>query len=380
MNKIQINILIDAVGWEIAQRNNFLSEGFALRKKVKTILGYSSAAQPTILTGKIPAEHTQWSMYYYSPEYSLFRGLGLEALELFPSRIVHNHRIVRKLNYYIEKVKEISAYFNIYCIPFNRLKYFNLAAKKDIYDPAAFDSCLSIFDLLANAKIPYKVWKWNIPTEQAFIELREAIASGKYQFFFLYSPMMDSLMHSVGTKADSAVKKLRWLESEVAAVKKCAEKRGGEVEINVFSDHGMTDTISSYNIMKGVKQLQLTEGKDFLAFYDSTMARFWFFSDIARNKIEDFLRSQTYGKILADDELKNLGVYFEDRRYGERIFLMNPGCLVVPSYMGMSSIAAMHGFSPDDKNSDAMFMSTNSDAEVEHIKDIYFVMENYIKE
>lgn len=380
MKKVQINILVDAVGWEVSQTNSFLDrDDFPCRRKVKTILGYSSAAQPTILTGKMPSEHKQWAMFYHSPDESIFKGLGLSALEMFPSRIVHNRRIVRYLSRYVQKVRGIGNYFHLYEIPFNRLKEFNLSAIRDIYEPGGFNAVDSIFDLLVKTNVSYRVWKWSCPTAQAFSELKQAVCAGEENFFFLYTPTMDSLMHGIGPEDGDVGKKLEWFERKILEVKELAEKSFDDVEINVFSDHGMALTIGTQNIMQEIQSLDLIEGKDYLPFYDSTMARFWFFSDDARHEIVSFLSNQKYGTILDDEVLSDLGVFFNDRSYGDLIFLMDPGYLIVPSYMGHKPVKAMHGFSPDHKDSDAVFISNKQhDTAVAHIKDIFTVMAGFV--
>jgi hypothetical protein len=40
------------------------------------------------------------------------------------------------------------------------------------------------------------------------------------------------------------------------------------------------------------------------------------------------------------------GVAFADARYGDDVFLLEPGALLVPSFMGHTPVAAMHGYDP----------------------------------
>src|SRR5207249_466423 len=80
------------------------------------------------------------------------------------------------------------------------------------------------------------------------------------------------------------------------------------------------------------------------------------------------------GRILRDAELDSLGILFPDRRYGEIIFLMEPGCLLShsdfngPGWMPVG----MHGYHPDDPYSDAVFLTNRRPAtELSHIADIH---------
>ena len=130
--------------------------------------------------------------------------------------------------------------------------------------------------------------------------------------------------------------------------------------------------------MKEVDALGWKMPDDYLAVYDSTMARLWFCNEEARMSINGCLRSQTYGHILSDAELQELGVYFSDRRYGETIFLLNTGCMFYRSdfHSGNWLPNGMHGYHPNDPYSDAVFLSNRPPVSpLKTIRDIYDYME-----
>ena len=60
-----------------------------------------------------------------------------------------------------------------------------------------------------------------------------------------------------------------------------------------------------------------------------------------------------------DDEREALGVRFRDRRYGDLVFLLDPGWILssngfnAPGWMP----SGMHGYHPDDPYSEAIFLS-----------------------
>src|SRR4051812_33385810 len=72
---LQVFVLIDALGWKILEQYEFLSDILPKRMPLRTVLGFSSGAIPSMLTGTIPAEHGHWNLYYYDPEGSPFRWL-----------------------------------------------------------------------------------------------------------------------------------------------------------------------------------------------------------------------------------------------------------------------------------------------------------------
>jgi len=132
---------------------------------------------------------------------------------------------------------------------------------------------------------------------------------------------------------------------------------------------------TNVDLMSKVQALGLEFGKDYVATYDSTMGRFWFFNDEARKKVEDVLATVPEGRILSREELKELGCDFEGDQYGELIFLMDAGVMIVPSDMGLTPITGMHGFHPDDADSDASLLSNVEPSyDVRSITDVVHLM------
>jgi hypothetical protein len=98
--------------------------------------------------------------------------------------------------------------------------------------------------------------------------------------------------------------------------------------------------------MARVAALPFRRGRDYIAFFDSTMARFWWRGPEARDAIRRALDAEPRGRWLSKAELANEGVAFADARYGDDVFLLEPGALLVPSFMGRDPVAAMHGYDP----------------------------------
>ena len=104
-----------------------------------------------------------------------------------------------------------------------------------------------------------------------------------------------------------------------------------------------------------VDALGLRFGRDYVAMYDSTMARFWFLERGAEDRIRDLLHHEERGRVLSDADLAAFGCDFPDRRYGHLIFLARAGVLICPSSMGQRTMAGMHGYDPADVASTALF-------------------------
>jgi hypothetical protein len=83
------------------------------------------------------------------------------------------------------------------------------------------------------------------------------------------------------------------------------------------------------------------------------------------------------GRLLADAEVRELGILFLDRRYGELVFLLEPGWLIAGSgFNGPGwTPAGMHGYHPDDPHSDAIFLSSHAPrAALRSITDVFPLM------
>jgi len=193
---------------------------------------------------------------------------------------------------------------------------------------------------------------------------------------YLYLPKLDGLMHHVGTSDQRVKQKLNWYESQIEEVLALAEEMYDEVAFYSFSDHGMADVKGSIDLIPMIEKTGLEFGKDYVAMYDSTMARFWFPNPEARPIIEEALRQVKEGSIVQTEEVKRMRCYFPDNQFGELFFLMNPGILINPSFMGLKAIPGMHGYHPGDKDSYSYMISNRKiPAHVQSITDIRSVME-----
>lgn len=64
---LSIFVFIDAFGWEILKRHqSFMAEMLPYRSPLKSVFGYSSTCNPTILTGLMPHEHGHFSFFFYN--------------------------------------------------------------------------------------------------------------------------------------------------------------------------------------------------------------------------------------------------------------------------------------------------------------------------
>lgn len=353
--QIDLFFFIDAFGWKLLQEHpQFLKDLAIDRKPLDTILGYSSACDPSIISGLLPFEHKLWSSFYYSPSTCPYK--WAKWLKYLPQSITDNHRTRHLLSKLIKKVCKFSGYFQIYNVPFDKLPLFDYAEKKSLWAPGGLPSGKTVFDRLHEKKIPYYVGDNHNEKEQIAILERE-IKNQSIEFAYLLFGKLDAKLHSLGTKNKDISNLITTYDTIIRNAVSLAKKYYEEVNFYVFSDHGMHDVTETLNLQNLIERLQLSYNKDYVAFYDSTMARFWFFNNESKEKITSLLKEQKKGKILSKEELIKFGVHFPNHKYGELIFLVNKGVLIVPSYMGKKAVKGMHGYHPYDKESLAMITS-----------------------
>ncbi len=372
---LSVFVLIDALGWKYLEGREFLSDFLPYRRPLRTVLGFSSGAIPSILTGAMPSGHGHWNLFYFDPQGSPFR--WLRFFRFLPDPLLDN-RVSRKL------IKELGRRFLglgplFECSVSPRLMpYFNWVERKNIYDRGGITGAPSIFDQLAELGIPHEIYTYHDATDAEIMKRAEKdIRAVEKCFFFLYLSEMDMFLHMNCNEPKKIEERLAWYEERLRKVFAAAREMDPNATLAITSDHGMTPVRKQYDLVGDILRLGLRMPKDYLVVYDSTMARFWFYNEAAREKIARTLEALPCGRILSEKELRALGVFFDDGRYGEVVFLLHAGWLISQSdFNGPGwKPAGMHGYDPADAYSDAIFLSNRAPtSELRGVQDVYRCM------
>lgn len=347
--RVTLVFLVDALGWEIAEHYRFGMETFRGRAALGTVLGYSSTAIPSLLTGATPDEHGLFSMFRAAGEHGTFG--FLRGLPRLPHAV--DWRARRWVRRWVDRRGVLKSYYDLYEIPVHVLHRFDVAQRGDPFQPDGLPR-ESVFDWMRARGTRYRVWYYRTPEEENFHEATDAL-SGDAEVLFVYTAELDALMHRVGIVHEAVAAKLARYEAFLDAAQQQARASGVDLSIVLLSDHGMTAVTRAVDVWGGLERRGLVLGRDYVAFFDSTMVRVWGHAGVEAAVAEEFAGA---GRALDDDELDSFGCRFPDGRYGRRIFLADPGVLVVPSFMGSRPIAAMHGYDPRDRFSRGCFMTT----------------------
>ncbi len=374
MKKLAMYVFIDAFGWEIFEKYGFLQSITPNNRRLETTFGFSSAADPSILTGRYPDEHTHWSSFIYNPTESPFK--TMRYLAFLPPQIFDRWRVRHNLSKVIKRVHHYTGYFQLYSVPFKYLPYFDYLEKRDYFVPNGILKTDTIFDWCVNSQVPYYCSNWRHSEEHILIENKKVISEAEAKLIYVYLPKLDAVMHEYGPISLQTEDKLHWLEKQIASLFNYANRLYDDVSLYVISDHGMAPVTDTYDLMKDINQMGYEYGRDYAAFYDSTMARFWFFDDDAKSKIMSHLQSLSCGYIVPEQELKDMHVWFPHNLFGDIYFLMNEGLLINPSFMGVKPVSGMHGYHPKALHSYSIMLSNRQIPEsISSITDIRKTME-----
>lgn len=367
-------IFIDACGWEIIKDDPFAAEFAPNRRRLESVFGYSSTCVPSILSGRWPDEHRNWCYFVHDPKHSPFK--SLRAWRWLPKFITSRRRFRYRLSRFIKTRLNFRGYFDLYNIPFQYISLFDFTEKKNPLQAGGMNRGGNIFDFLEVREIPYHVSDPARSETENLDDLLGFIGSEWIDFAFVYWPELDGLLHRVGNQSPEIAPKLRQYERWIDRLLAATREHYAEVRLYIFSDHGMANCDEWLDLKSKIEALPLRFGEDYAAVYDSTMARFWFFKNGARESITSRLKHVPQGRILPNSELQQLHCLFPDRYFGELIFLVSEGVLIVPSHMGERPIRAMHGYHPADKHSYAALLTNQAEMpdDIRAIPDIYKLM------
>ena len=376
--KASIFVLVDALGWEWIKEHPFLKEVAPYRRPLDSVLGFSTAAIPSILTGRFPEEHGRLSLFHRANGHSPFAKLKLICA--MPPAMVENRYVRYGVKTVARRMNHLSGYFQLYGIPLSYLPKLDVCEKRNIYAPGGIPDSTSIFDLLQGGGKSYKTYCYHDGTDDQLLARIEAdLVAGQANFYFLYLAGLDAFLHAHADDREASAGMLEKYSSALARLYGIAEKTYGAAEIHVFGDHGMAPTEATIDIQAILARLPVKAARDYLCLLDSTMARFWFFSPRARELVTTALKNVDGGEWLEAEDLVALHAYFADGKYGEQIFLTQSGTVIAPCHMGVRAPAGMHGFLPSSSHSRSAFVSSVDYGDsLKQITDIFGVMKAHV--
>lgn len=370
---LKLYIFVDALGWEVVEKYDFCRDLFPVRYRVTTQLGYSAGAVPTILSGKSPEEHGHFSFFFYDPIHSPFKWMRFLPTWLLPGFIFNRHRIRHHISKFLGRMMGYTGYFQLYRVPFAHLSKLNYSEQSDIFVPGGLAPVKTLAEGWAGRR--FRISNWRNSGNDNFTEMEQLIAGEAIDCGFLYTASFDGYMHRHVSEPEAVIDELARLKKQIAHIHQVAGEHYEEVRLTVFSDHGMTPLTTVTDL--GPTLSPYRWGRDYISVLDSTMARFWFIRPELKDELTAAVAAAAPGHWLTPEELRRFRIDFADHKYGDAIFLLDPGAQLAPSDMGDRALPGMHGYTPDDADSDASFLSTHEPGmKPQWIGDFHTIMVN----
>ena len=354
---VRVFVFIDALGWEQVERYGFLRDLLPNRRRIEMQFGYSCTAIPTILTGRRPEEHGHLAFYDYAPAKSPFRKMRWLAPFLKPRSFWRRGRVRNQLSKLIKKLYGFTGYFQLYGIPIERLPKLDYCEKTDLFVPGGLAPIKNLADVWGEQGLRYHISNWRLSEEENFRRAAALFRKGEVDRAFVYSAAFDALQHDNVGRDGALRPKVEKYADTIRSLHAALVEGGRPFELTVFSDHGMTPLRGTVDAPAALSKTGLVWGEDYASAIDSTMARFWWLKPEAEAKVRSAFAGFP-GRWLSVDEMRRHGIWREDRKFGDAIFLADAGVQFCPSDMGVKPLNGMHGFDPADKDSSAAWLST----------------------
>jgi hypothetical protein len=355
-------VLVDAFRHDYLEtaRAPFLS-GLANRGnacRMRPILGYSDSIRATIFTGRYPDEHGYWMEYCFRPEESPFAPLGrLEPIDRLP-----NDFIKRGLKFSLSAtlVRALARrrgyeHLSLRHLPFRALGSFDWTLRAGMSAPGAL-GVPTLFDDLTEAGIGWSYLDSARLGRRGVLRAAESLRADT-RFVFAYLHPIDMASHMVGLDSRLFWNTVQRTDALVEQVVERVRRRLGDVELIVFSDHGMSkvDELIAY------PELWTHPGfpDRFCFALDATMVRLWYHGDdrALRSELRGRVSAGAPGHFLSRKELAALHLDFGNRLYGDEIYLLDPPAAIFPNFHSMLPPKAMHAYHPDSEEQHGIFIA-----------------------
>jgi predicted AlkP superfamily pyrophosphatase or phosphodiesterase len=363
---------------------------------VEPSLGYCERAE--ILTGLSSKEAGFFSAVGFDPNNSpykrikmlkildCFENILLLFLKFFP--ITLSAKIQKKFRKIVQRYfMWCGVHMPPFLIPFKWLKYFALTEDRLDHRSADAFSVPSILTLLNSQGKEFfydSFTALGFPAPYSSDQDRlDAVAKNltyeQKELYLVYISAPDAYGHLYGPDALEFKEKLNDMDNNLKKfVEECVELSPNTKFIFV-GDHGMMTVKQKFNAEREIKTLlkraRLKLGIDVIYFLDSTSVRLWSLSQKAQTKLAEILpaadKFHDYGTWMNSELSNEIEIAWPDPRYGEHLWVANPGVLVFPDFFHrFKPQKGMHGYDVKLKESKGTCILWSKDIANETIPDI----------
>jgi predicted AlkP superfamily pyrophosphatase or phosphodiesterase len=409
-----IFLLLDAFRYDYVSKEvtpflwNCSKEGKYIKRVIPSA-GFCERSE--IFTGQKPDESGFFTAIGFDPENSPYDDAYLHKLEFiekllcFGSKILsskNKRRVNERFRSYAEQsFRKKGIVMSSYLIPLRWLHHFSLTEDRiDMRKPEAF-SKTSIFELLEQKDRSYfydtfTALNFHSPYNSDTARLDavvEDIGGDAKDLYLIYISSTDAYGHSLGPGSQEFKNILKELDKNLENFFNRLEKIAPGNRYIFLGDHGMLPVDKQFDaeceINHIISSSGLSKKRDYVFFLDSTMVRFWGLTQKAKKYFSEVLfKSAAFkenGSWINDELAEKYSIPWPDRRYGDYLWIANPGVLVFPDFFHRTNpYKGMHGYDTNLPESQGLCICYGmgieaSNIEKEYLYNIYHIINELLE-
>lgn len=344
-------VFVDALGPTQLDRADDALAFLPHRRALRGILGYSSGALPTILTGAPPNVHGRMCLFSIRRDGEPSILAPLSWLRLLP-RALHERGPLRR---YVAKglawARGLTGYVALHRVPPSDFQWLDLPERDDMFKAETVGSARTFLADARRAGLSVFAADWRVPEAERIRRSIAEIERSRPDLSFLYATELDAALHEKGNHEGVTHDVLRRIAASIQRAREALAQGGARVTTLLVGDHGMADV----NTFIDPRPILADLGRA-RAFVDSTMLRLWGDDASLSHARSTLERSTIPGQWLDEDALRSRLAPTKDAPYGRAIWLLPEGAIFSPSFVG-GRARGMHGYDIADPSAFAALAS-----------------------
>lgn len=343
-------ILVDALPFHKFNANvrKHLGRGWRY-SRLESILGYSDCFKVSLFTGCYPDSTGYWMKFIFS-ENTKYQLPGLlNSIDYIPTKM--------KVAFRLFLTRVLGEDMPIHMIPCKAMPFLDRTLDTDIEKCNHIGKCETLFSILKKNRISWnylttvKCRNYNLMLKKVKMSVQSNAVT------ILYMDELDYWGHRLGTESSIYNSILENVVDFVRLTIKKACSNRSNFRTVVFSDHGMISTPNHINLWNDVIRDKMF-GKDYIFFLDATTVRAYYLNDkeTTKDRVGKIIerRLSKHARDLSLDEMRKKRLPIT-RKYGDRIWLLEPGYVLYPNFMSWLPPWGMHAYDPSHPSQTGLF-------------------------
>lgn len=334
-------VFVDALGPSQLERCGELFTSLPHRRSLRGILGYSSGALPTILTGAPPSVHGRMCLFSK-------RGAGepgllapLSWLGLLPRAVHERASLRRALSRVLAGARGLTGYVALHRVPPEAFRWLDLPEREDLFQATRIGPARTFLADARSAGLTVFASSWRQPEAERWASALDALARTRPDLSFLYATELDAALHAHGNREPVIGGVMTRLAPRVERAREILGADGSGLTTIVVGDHGMADVDATVDPRPLLAAIDLEH-----VFVDSTMMRVWGGGPALRRARGALERAGIGGAFLDAEALRARRAPMDGGPFGEALWLLPEGVIFAPSFVG-GRARGMHGYDLD---------------------------------